>query len=73
LFIRGTDSARSDVLTDDGELRQAVLDIGDHYHTPTVFQLKTMLYHAGFLTESGTEPHKLTPATDEWELQESID
>jgi hypothetical protein len=37
-----------------------------------VFQLKTMLYHAGFLTESGIEPHKLDPATDEWKLREPL-
>ena len=73
LFIRGTDSARSEVLTDDGVLRKAALATGDHYHAPTVFQLKTMLYHAGFLTESGTEPHKLNPATDAWELREPLE
>jgi len=73
LFVRGTDNARSEVLTDDGGLRKAALATGDHYHAPTVFQLKTMLYHAGFLTESGIEPHKLDPETDEWELREPLE
>ena len=73
LFIRGTDSARSEVLTDEGELRKSALATGDHYHAPTVFQLKTMLYHAGFLTESGIEPHKLDPATDKWKLREPLE
>jgi len=72
LFVRGTDNARGEVLTNEGELRKAALATGDHYHSPTVFQLKTMLYHAGFLTESGIEPHKLDPETDEWELREPL-
>ncbi len=38
LFIRGTDQARSQVLTEDGEFRVDQLDDGSHYHAPTVFQ-----------------------------------
>jgi hypothetical protein len=73
LFIRGTDSARSEVLTDDGALQKAALATGDHYHAPTVFQLKTMLYHVGILTDNSTEPNKLNPATDVWELREPLE
>ena len=72
LFIRGTDQARSQVLTEDGELRVDQLDDGSHYHAPTVFQLKTMLFHAGILTENGNEPDKLDPDEDIWKLRESL-
>jgi hypothetical protein len=37
-----------------------------------VFQLKTILYHAGVLTESGTEPSNLDPTSDEWALCEPL-
>jgi hypothetical protein len=73
LFIRGTDDARSKVLTEDGALRVDQLDDGNRYHAPTVFQLKTMLFHAGILTESGDEPSKLTPEVDLWKLREPLD
>lgn len=56
LFLRGTDDVRSRVLNKDGELRMSELTDGRCYHSPTVFQLKTMLYHAGLLTERGAEP-----------------
>jgi len=48
------------VLTPDGELREQALHDGHVYHSPTVFQLKAMLYHAGILTERGTEPDNQT-------------
>jgi len=73
LFIRGTESARERVLTGDGELRQSALTDGSVYHSPTVFQLKTMLYHAGILTERGAEPSNLTPSEDSWQLRELLD
>jgi len=72
LFVRGTDQARSRVLDAEGELRPAALEDGDVYHSPTVFQLKAMLYHAGILTERGAEPHRLDPLTDEWRLREPL-
>jgi hypothetical protein len=39
---------------------------GSVYHSPTVFQPKAMLYHAGLLTERGAEPSSLDPAEDAW-------
>ena len=42
------------------------------YHSPTVFQLKAMLYHAGILTERGSEPSNLEPESDEWALREPL-
>lgn len=72
LFVRGTDDARNRVFDDEGALRPDALADGDVYHSPTVFQLKTMLYHAGLLTESGTEPSTLDPTADEWALRHPL-
>jgi hypothetical protein len=72
LFVRGDDAVRSRVLTADGELRRPALEDGTVYHSPTVFQLKAMLYHAGILTERGREPNRLEPTTDVWALRESV-
>ena len=72
LFIRGTDDARSEVLTEEGDLRVDQLDEGNRYHAPTVFQLKTMLYHAGILAGTGGEPDKLDPTVDIWKLREPL-
>jgi hypothetical protein len=69
LFLRGSDDARSRALTGDGELRAAALEDGTVYHSPTVFQLKAMLFHAGVLTERGAEPHRLDPTADVWQLR----
>jgi hypothetical protein len=73
LFVRGTDDVRQRVLDADGELRTPTLEDGDIYHSPTVFQLKTMLYHAGVLTTTGTEPANLEPCEDEWALREPLE
>lgn len=73
LFIRGTDESRRRVLTTEGELRRPALTDGSVYHAPTVFQLKAILYHAGFLTERGAEPHRLEPTSDVWALREPLD
>ncbi len=72
LFLRGEDDVRERALTGDGTLRSHVLDEGNVYHAPTVFQLKAMLYHAGILTERGAEPSNLDPRNDEWRLRESL-
>ncbi|WP_458209342.1 hypothetical protein [Haladaptatus sp. NG-SE-30] len=72
LFIRGTDDARERVLTPDGELQARELTDGNVYHSPTVFQLKAMLFHAGILTERGTEPSSLDPTTDTWALRNRL-
>ncbi len=72
LFLRGDDDVRSRVLTADGALREAELRDGNVYHSPTVFQLKAMLYHAGILTERGKEPSKLEPEDDVWALRERV-
>lgn len=73
LFVRGTDDTRQRVLDEDGNLRTGQLDDGNVYHSPTVFQLKTILYHAGILTENGIEPSNLDPTADEWALREPLD
>jgi hypothetical protein len=73
LFVRGADDARSRVLEADGELQVAELEDGTVYHSPTVFQLKAMLYHAGILTERGAEPHRLDPTEDVWALTEPLE
>jgi hypothetical protein len=72
LFVRGTDDARSRVLDPDGELRVEELTDGDLFHSPTVFQLKAMLYHAGLLVDRGSEPHRLDPTTDSWRLRHPV-
>jgi len=72
LFVRGTDDVRGRVLSPDGELRTDPLSAGETYHSPTVFQLKAMLYHAGILTERGAEPSNLDPEEDVWALRERV-
>ena len=72
LFVRGTEDARRRALTTDGALRRSALEDGSIYHSPTVFQLKAMLYHAGVLTERGAEPHRLAPLEDVWALRQSV-
>lgn len=72
LFLRGTEQARGQVLTEEGAIRSDALTDGNVYHSPTVFQLKAMLYHAGILTERGAEPHRLDPTTDVWQLREPL-
>lgn len=72
LFIRGREDVRSRILTADGALRVDALCDGTVYHSPTVFQLKAMLYHAGILAERGTEPHRLTPREDSWRLRQPL-
>ena len=64
LFVRGSETPRRRVLDGDGGLRKTALRDGSVYNAPTVFQLKTMLYHAGILAERGTESHRLVPSTD---------
>ena len=73
LFLRGSDEVRSRVLDEEGQIQPAELTDGTIFHSPTVFQLKAMLYHSGILTERGAEPHRLDPTTDVWQLRESLD
>ena len=73
LFLRGSEAARGRVLDADGGLRPDELEDGDVFHSPTVFQLKAMLYHSGILTERGAEPHRLDPVTDTWALRHPLD
>ncbi|MFW5963679.1 MAG: hypothetical protein ACOCQM_02345 [Natronomonas sp.] len=72
LFIRGTTAVRGRVLDGDGELRRNALEDGHVYRSPTVFQLKAMLFHAGILSERGSEPHRLTPESDSWRLRTPV-
>ncbi|MCT9097356.1 hypothetical protein [Haloarchaeobius sp. HME9146] len=68
LFVSSRDEARSRVLRDDGTVDRATLADGSVYQSGTTFQLKAMLYHAGIVTERGTEPGNLDPETDVWTL-----
>jgi hypothetical protein len=72
LFLRGTEEVRRRVLTEDGELRHTELTDGSVYHSPTVFQLKAILYHAGILESRGSEPSSLEPTTDQWTLRQPL-
>ncbi|WP_435348495.1 hypothetical protein [Haloarchaeobius sp. HRN-SO-5] len=72
LFVRGDEAVRSRVLGADGELQREALTDGNVYHSPTVFQLKAMLYHAGILTSRGAEPSNLHPESDVWALREPV-
>ena len=72
LFLRGDEGVRERVLTENGDLRASELEDGDVYHSPTVFQLKAMLYHAGILTERGAEPSNLDPRQDTWRLHNPL-
>jgi len=72
LFLRGDEGVRRRVLDEDGDLRIEELADGNVYHSPTVFQLKAMLYHAGILTDRGAEPHRLDPSNDEWSLRRPL-
>ena len=72
LFVRGTDDARNQVLGPEGELRIDALADGNVYHSPTVFQFKAILYHAGILTQRGAEPSNLDPTADTWALRNSL-
>lgn len=73
LFLRGTEDVRSRVLDGDGSLQVSELKDGNIFHSPTVFQLKAMLYHSGILSDRGVEPHRLDPSTDIWQLQEPLE
>jgi hypothetical protein len=72
LFVRGDVDVRSRVLTPEGDLRRNALTDGNVYHSPTVFQLKAICYHAGVLAERGAEPHRLDPCGDCWALREPV-
>ncbi len=70
LFIRGTDTARERVFASETTLDQAALADGTVYASPTVFQLKAMLFHAGIVADRGKEPHRLDPTEDIWALRQ---
>ena len=72
LFVRGDGDVRERVLTEDGDVRPGELRDGAVYHSPTVFQLKAMLYHAGVVTERGSEPSNLDPTADTWALRHPL-
>lgn len=72
LFLRGSEEVRRRVLTEGGELRHTELTDGSVYHSPTVFQLKAILYHAGILESRGSEPSTLEPTTDQWTLRQPL-
>lgn len=72
LFLRGDENVRERVLSADGDLQHGELFEGNVYHSPTVFQLKAMLYHAGIVSERGKEPSRLEPSEDVWALRERL-
>lgn len=54
----------------DGPAEQAdALYRAETYHTAVTCQLKTIMYHAGLLTETGADSSHLVPQTDVWELE----
>jgi hypothetical protein len=61
------------VFNENNELVPDTLASGDVYASPTVFQLKAMLWHAGFLTQRGAETHRLDPTSDAWQLRQPLD
>jgi hypothetical protein len=73
LSLKGTETVRSHVLKESGGLRTEGLKDGNVFYSPTVFQLKAMLFHSGILTERGAEPHRLDPTTDRWALREPLE
>ena len=72
LFVRASEDVRRRVLAPDGTLRRSALEDGGVYHSPTVFQLKAMLYHVGLLEHRGREPNRLDPTTDNWALRTPV-
>jgi hypothetical protein len=68
LFLRGSSDVRERVLTEEGDLCASELEDGNVYHSPTVFQLKAMLFHTGIVTDRGREPSEIEPVTDTWML-----
>jgi len=72
VFVRDTDEARGKVFEDDSTLDPTALAQGDVYASPTVFQLKAMLYHGGILTKRGAEPHRLDPIENHRQLRQPL-
>ncbi|WP_226013240.1 hypothetical protein [Halomicrobium salinisoli] len=66
LFVSPRSKDRERVLDEESStIDLAAFDNGEIYSTHTEFQYKAMLYHAGFLTERGTDTKSETvPTTD---------
>lgn len=64
VFVRGD----CDRPTDDANLADRLYE-RETYRTAVTCQLKTMMYHAGLLTETGADSSHLIPETDVWELE----
>jgi len=73
LFLRGTDDVRSRRSTLTVNCRSANSATATCTTHRLSSELKAMLYHAGVLTERGSEPNKLDPETDTWALREPLD
>ncbi|WP_435196091.1 hypothetical protein [Natronomonas sp. EA1] len=72
LFLRRDADVRSRAFDAEDSLRPEVLQEGSVYHSPTVFQLKAILYHVGLVTSRGSEPSTLTPSEDSWALADPL-
>jgi hypothetical protein len=48
------------------------ISVSESTHSPTVFQLKAMLFSAWILTPRGAEPSNLHSPSDVWALRESV-
>jgi hypothetical protein len=72
LFVSNKDEKRERVFAGEDELDAEVLENGEVYQPSTTFQLKSMMYHAGLLTETGAEPSRIDPMEDVWQLRENV-
>ncbi|WP_226013603.1 hypothetical protein [Halomicrobium salinisoli] len=75
LFVSPRSKDRERVLDEEsGTINLAAFDNGEIYSTHTEFQYKAMLYHAGLLTERGTDTKsEINPATDIWALETPLE
>lgn len=62
-FLQADDIAASDICAE-GSLERA-----DAYRGQAVYQLKSLLYHCGVLTQRGADTSRLEPPTDVWALE----
>lgn len=52
---------------------EADLEAAETYRSGTTFQFKMLMYHAGLLTETGSDSASLDPADDVWAIPDDSD
>lgn len=62
-FLQADDIAASDIGAEES------LERADAYRGQAVYQLKSLLYHCGVLTQRGADTSRLEPPTDVWALE----